>query len=160
MALTKSARATQLIQLWDKIQTLPGGRWLMSKALGVMIPYSGGLNAQIEALGNGFARVRLKDRRKVRNHLRSIHAMALANLGELSTGLALHSALPSNARAILTRFEIEYLKKARGEIVAECNAPRVEAAQSSNVQVTSILQNTDKEPVARVVAVWRVGPSE
>ena len=60
-------------------------------------------------------------RRAVRNHLKSIHAIALANLGEFTTGLSLISLLDNKSNAILTKIEVVYLKKARGTLVSESN---------------------------------------
>ena len=46
-------------------------------------------------------RVVLKDKRAIRNHLDCIHAIALANLGELASGLALLSIIEPSLKAIV-----------------------------------------------------------
>ena len=68
----------------------------------------------------GQARVRLVQRRAIENHLGSIHAIALANLAELTGNLALAYAMPDDARFIVTSLAIDYVKKARGSIEAIC----------------------------------------
>jgi len=65
------------------------GSVVFSRILGLTIPYTGSIKAHVELLEPGHAIVFMKDRRCVRNHLDSIHAIALANLAELSTGLAM-----------------------------------------------------------------------
>src|SRR5262249_46661447 len=106
--------------LWNGLRPIPGGRFLFSKLLGVAAPYTGTVGAQIVDLAPGYARVALRDRRSVRNHLGSIHAIALANLAEMGTGLAFNVGLPDGARGILTGISLEYVKKARGRLTIEC----------------------------------------
>jgi acyl-coenzyme A thioesterase PaaI-like protein len=123
---------------------------------GLSIPYSGSVRPRILELGPGRARIAMHDRRRVRNHLASIHALALTNLGEMTTGLALAYALPPEARTILTRLSTEYLKKARGTITAVAEAPLVDATERE-VPVEAVLSDEKGDVVARVTAHWKVG---
>src|SRR5690606_37774900 len=81
--------AGRIARWWARLGGSAAGRVLFAGLLRTAIPYTGTIRPHVEALGPGHARVRLRDRRGVRNHLGSIHAVALTNLGELASGLAL-----------------------------------------------------------------------
>jgi acyl-coenzyme A thioesterase PaaI-like protein len=123
-----------------------------------MAPYSGSMSARVEELEPGYAKILLRDRRKVRNHLASVHAIALANLGELTTGLAMTSALPATVRGIPVRLEIDYVKKARGLLVAEsrCTVPPV-TGETEHVAEAHIRDDAG-DVVAGIRVRWRLGP--
>jgi acyl-coenzyme A thioesterase PaaI-like protein len=150
--------ARALVNLWDRLHKLPGGVWLFSRIVGFAIPYTGTMGAQVRVLRPGYAQVALRDRRRVRNHLASIHAIALANLGEFTGGLAMTAGARAGVRSILTRLEIEYLKKARGVITAECTCevPAV-TAPIDHIVVTTLRDQSGAE-VARTTATWRLSP--
>lgn len=149
----------RLRSLWRRLSPLPGGRWVFNRLLGFMVPYSGSIRATVVQLDPGHVRVRLRDRRRVRNHLRSVHAIALANLGELSTGLALIGALGPEARGILTGIDVRYVKKARGSLEAEaqCEVPTVTETMDRSVEAW--IRDESGDVVATVTALWRLGPA-
>ena len=151
----------RLLHLWRRLAPLPGGRWLFGKLLAWGIPYSGSIGARVRLLEPGHCILLLRERRAIRNHLRSIHAVAITNAGELASGLAMTTALPAGSRAIVTKLATEYLKKARGTIVVECRVadpPRPSVPMEVVIEATL----TDKagDLVARVQATWRVAPPE
>ena len=152
------APVARLRSLWQRLSPLPGGRWLFSRILGLIVPYSGTLRASVLHFAPGHVRVGLRDRRGVRNHLRSVHAIALANLGELATGLAMMGALPPTVRGIVTAFGMEYHKKARGYLVAEscCVVPTV--TDDEEFQAVASITDDSGDVVATVRATWRLGP--
>lgn len=149
----------RLLTLWRRYGGSPLGRKLFSYVLGRTAPYSGSIKAEVLSLEPGAAQVAMKDRRRLRNHLNSIHAIALANLGEISSGLAMISALPPNTRAIVVNLEIEYLKKARGRLLATGSASPPESI-SDAVDSVALADIRDQEGdiVSRVKVHWRLSP--
>jgi acyl-coenzyme A thioesterase PaaI-like protein len=123
-----------------------------------MVPYSGTIRARVERFEPGEVTVVLVDRRRVRNHLRSVHAIALANLGELATGLALLGAMRSDVRGILTGIDIRYLKKARGTLRAEVRCAVPDVTGDLDYTVEADIRDGDGAVVSTVHAHWRLSP--
>lgn len=158
MANTAASPEAAIRANWERLSGRPGGKAVFSWLLGRMVPYSGSIGARVEELRPGHARVALRDRRRVRNHLRSIHAVALMNLAELATGLALNVGMRPDARSILKGLSMEYHKKARGTLTAQADAPLLESSDERDVEVRTEIRDEAGDVVASAVARWRVGP--
>lgn len=123
---------------WDRLHRLPGGKLLFSRLIGRLAPYTGNLRAVVVELEPGRSRVEMADRPALRNHLNSVHAIALANLAELTGNLALAYSMPPGTRFIVSGMELTYVKKARGRLTGrcECVIPTSNARQEVRVPVT------------------------
>jgi acyl-coenzyme A thioesterase PaaI-like protein len=156
MPVTKAAPAARLLRLWEKYGNRPGGNWLFARVIQLAIPYTATARPLVEEVRAGYARVRMRDRKRVRNHLNSIHAIALANVGEFTGGLAMTATAPPTVRSILLKLEVEFLKKARGTVIAECHCTVPEVREPIDHVVSTVVRDGVGDEVARVTAVWRL----
>lgn len=158
----------RLLRAWEVLSRLPAGDRLFSRAVGWMAPYSGSTGAVVRALEPGRCVVELAERRRVRNHLGSIHAVALLNVGELATGLATLAGMPPRSRGIVVELGAEYEKKARGVVRAECRSGSppgpasvpAEAEEGVEHRAVARIRDDEDDLVASVAAVWLVSPRE
>lgn len=153
----------RLLANWRRLAPLPFGNRIFSWAVGRTAPYTGTVSGVYTHVAPGYARVEMADRRGLRNHLASIHAVALVNLAEMTSGVALMTALPPGVRGIVTGLSIEYRKKARGRLVCETRAAiPADVAADMPTSVTHEVVATITDVAGDVVAVgtvhWRLSP--
>ena len=147
----------RLANLWTRCAGLPAGRVVFSRLFGWFVPYSGSIGAVVQDLEAGYCRATVDDRRALRNHLRSVHAVALVNLGEMTSGLAMTMALPHDLRGIVTSIGADYPKKARGRLTASARVtvPAV-GNQPVDHRVETVVTDQTGDVVCRVTTVWRL----
>lgn len=153
-----NARGNLIRDSWNRLHRLPGGKRLFSRMVGMAAPYTGSIGAEVVDLGVGHAKVTLRDRRAVRNHLECVHAIALCNLAELAGNVAVAYALPDDARFIVAGLDIEYIKKARGTITAVCECPMPASSERREYQIPVSMFDDSGEEVARATLATLVGP--
>jgi len=147
-----------LLRQWRRLRPLPGGTWLFSRVFGWWVPYSGSVRPRIRVLEPGHAEVEIPDRRSNRQHLGSVHAIALLNVAEQASGLALLTGLPDGIRGIVTQISMQYLKKARGTIRAVCRTSAPTVTGDLEFDVTAECIDLVGDVVARATVRWRLGP--
>jgi acyl-coenzyme A thioesterase PaaI-like protein len=146
--------AARLRGAWQRLRSLPGGRRAFSWLVGFLIPYTGTVSPLVLELEPGFARVEMRERRRIRNHLRSVHAVALVNLAEFTSGLALTAGLPDTVRGIVRSITIEYTKKARGTLVAESRSEPPAVSGPTEYEVVAVVRDATGDAVATARVRW------
>lgn len=58
----------------------------------------------------------MKERHSIQNHLRTVHAIALCNLCEMTMGLMVDAMIHPHLRWIPKGMNVQYVKKARGKL--------------------------------------------
>jgi acyl-coenzyme A thioesterase PaaI-like protein len=156
--LSQLSSPSSIRQVWSVLKSVPGGGRLMGGVVGRMAPYTGTIRPEIVELDIGHAVVRIRDRKAVRNHLNSVHACALMNLGEACTGVAMMMALPEGTRGIPIHLAMEYVKKSRGTITCTCDCETPSATERKEYEVKGELKDDVGDVVARITARWMIGP--
>ena len=159
-SLTTESNTNFIREVWDRLERVPGGKLLYSRMIGRLAPYTGTIGAVVQELGEGYSRVTLADRRAVRNHLSCVHAVALANLVELTGNVALGYSLPDDARFIVAGMGLDYVKKARGTITGECRMPPIKSSAKQEYQINVTLRDEDGDVVVEGTLRTLVGPKQ
>ena len=107
-----------MLDLYRRLTRWPGGRWLFSKLVCWKAPYFASIVPRIESLEPGRGIASIAHRRKVSNHIGTVHAIALCNLAEFVGGLTCEVSIPHGMRWIPKGMDVKYLKKAVGRMRA------------------------------------------
>jgi acyl-coenzyme A thioesterase PaaI-like protein len=110
---------------WNKLSGSSLGRWLFSKLVCFKAPYFATISPRITALQPNLCEAFILQRRKVQNHIGTVHAIALCNLAELCAGLVTDVSIPADMRWIPKGMTVSYLKKAKGKMSARGQPAKV-----------------------------------
>jgi len=148
---------TKVLSLWKRFSKYRVGKWLFSYLIRFINPYTDALGAKVDIFEAGHAEVILEDHKINKNHLNSVHAVALTNLGEFTSGIAVMGSLKENVRGIVSHISIDFIKKARGVLkaVSRCETPEITG--NTEFIVYAEIFNSEDELVSRIHVTWQLG---
>jgi len=106
----------QVLQLWNRAQRLPGGTRLFSMAFSQMAPYFASVRPRFTEIRPNRAELVIRKRRRVHNHLGTVHAIALCNGLEAAMGALAEATIPAGKRWIPKGMEVAYTARASSDI--------------------------------------------
>ncbi len=109
---------SQLESLWRATTKLPVvGKKVFSLAFSQKAPYFGSIHPTVIELRPNYASVFIKDKRRVHNHIGTVHAIALCNGLEMAMGALAEVSIGADKRWIPKGMEVAYTAKASSDIV-------------------------------------------
>ena len=148
---------SSVLTSYRRLSSKPGGRWLFSKLVCFKAPYFASIAPRIEVLEPGRGVATIAHRRRVTNHIGTVHAIALCNLAEFVGGLACDVSIPVSMRWIPKGMTVAYLKKAVGTMRATATPsfPPRESNEGYELPFEVVVENPQGEAVFKAtIAMW------
>jgi acyl-coenzyme A thioesterase PaaI-like protein len=148
--------ANRLARTLQPLEHLPAALRVRARSLvmGQIGPVVGTARLRIEELSDRRAVVSVQNRRRVQNHLHTVHAAAMALIAETASGFVVGMNVPDDRVPVIKSMRVDFLKRARGAMRAvaeltdeQCAAIAREQKGEVTVQVR-VEDGEGKEPIA------------
>jgi acyl-coenzyme A thioesterase PaaI-like protein len=106
----------RLSRAMHRLDKLPTGlrQTIITWIFGGTVHFVRTAGIRFEALTEERAVAVIANRRKVQNHIATVHAAAVALIGETATGAVFGMSVPDDKYPILKSMRINYIKRSRG----------------------------------------------
>lgn len=161
------SKKNQMNTIVSKINVLPD--FLRSRALttffGKTVKLTGTVGISVDELTEKRAIISVKNKKKVQNHIGSVHAVANILIAESATGYLVGMNIPDTSVPVIKTIKADYVKRAKGDMkaVATLTDEQIKLIQSTEkgetvVKVT-VTDGEGKEPVIMEM-VWAWTPKK
>ncbi len=154
-----------LQKVYGQIDRLPPA--LKTRAFSVVfgraVKYFRTSGLKFEWIEPNHAIVLIKNRTPVQNHIGTVHAVAMIMIAESATGALVGLNVPANAIPVIKRMEVDYRKRAVGDMRAEAMLTQEQIAMMQTQErgevdvAVTITDGESKEPIF-VRAIWAWTP--
>ena len=108
-------RMSQVETLWNKTNRLPLGDRIFSLLFARQAPYFASIRPRFVSIEPNRVELLIPNRRRVHNHLKTVHAIALCNGLEAAMGALAEVTIPADKRWIPKGMDVSYTAKATGD---------------------------------------------
>jgi len=140
---------------------------MLNVVLARVVPFNRVHGFKIVEIDDNFVRTAAPYRKSNQNHIRGMHACALATVSEISAGFLLMQNLPpSHYRLIMSRMEVEYSYQAKKKVVSESRLSRkqleqdilkpLETASSVDIKMRSDVVDDAGNLVVVAYTFWQI----
>jgi len=104
---------------------------------------------------------RIKNRRKVQNHIGGVHAAGMALVAETASGMVVGMNVPDDKVPVIKSFTVDFKKRCKGDLTATATLTdeqieKILTTEKGDVDVSVVcIDSEDKEPIqATMLWAW------
>ncbi|HEY4127653.1 MAG TPA: DUF4442 domain-containing protein [Gammaproteobacteria bacterium] len=157
----------RLARVVHKFDAWPEGlrRFFITWAFGGTVHFVRTAGVKFEVLTEERAVVMLANRRRVQNHIGTVHAAAVALIGETATGAVFGMSVPDSKLPILRSMRINYTRRSQGALRAEATLTsemreRFWVDEKGDIAVPVKITDETGEPTVECEYVWAWRPKK
>ncbi len=126
--------SNQLKRVVESSKWLPANvrATVVSKILGKVVPFVGTSGLLYEEITSERVVVSIRNQHKVQNHIKNVHAAAMALLAETATGFVVGFNLPDDKLPLIKSLKVDFYKRTQGDMRAVATLTPEEVARIVN----------------------------
>ncbi len=133
----------------------------LSMVFGSQVKFAGTAKVRVHELTQARAVLSIANRSKVQNHIKGVHAAAMALLAESASGFLVGMNVPDDKLPLIKTLKVDYLKRATGALqaVASLSAEQIQTIQTQDkgevLVAVSVTDETGIQPIqCEMVWAW------
>ena len=147
--------SNRLMAIVQKTASLPSGiqTFLLSKMFGRVVPMVGTAGIRYEEITAHRVVCTLRNRRRMQNHIKGLHAAAMALLAETATGFVAGVNIPDDKILLIKSLHVDYKKVAKGDLKAVATLTEAQRQQILNepkgevLVACTVTDSSGEEPI-------------
>lgn len=160
-------KPNKLSMLVNSLNKLPNGLrvWTLSTVIGRIVRFAGTANTRVEKLTPNECIIVLRNKKKVQNHIGSVHAAAMALMAESATGFITGLSVPDSRILVVRNLELEYVRRATGDMKAVASFSDeqiafIKTTEKGEIEVPVKITDSTGEETTKARMVWAWTPKK
>lgn len=143
-----------VLGLYHKALRFPFGRQLFSAFAARQAPYFKTVSPRVELLEPNQCQVLVRKRKRVQNHIGTMHIIAIANGLEMAMGFMAEASIPAHLRWIPKGMELQYPNKGETDILCTATVP-ADGWVAGDLPVKVVATDVNGQPVVTgTIFLW------
>lgn len=159
--------ANNMSRIVSKLEFLPPNlrSGVISSIFGRVVPFVGTAGLRYEELSKERVVVSIRNRRPVQNHIKGVHAAAMALLAETASGFVVGMNLADDKLPLIKTLKVDYVKRTQGDMraVATLSAEQmqlIEREPKGEISVAVLVTDESGEEPIRCEMIWAWVPKK